>query len=100
MSDQALPNDGTTGVDFVDKTIQREWDRFAMRDHSIEPELSTTTLALTARSSTRAIIAIRESNAPSKYVAPASSRDASIRNGLSDFVDEVNAVGPVVEKFQ
>lgn len=49
VSDALLPNIGTS--DDVDETIQRQWDRFAMLDLSIDPEPDDPAPSLLARSS-------------------------------------------------
>ena len=38
MSDAPVPNVGTSDAEILDQTIQREWDRFAMPDLSLDPE--------------------------------------------------------------
>lgn len=45
MSDKPLPNVRSSGIEIADETIQRAWDRFAMLDHSVDPESHNSTPA-------------------------------------------------------
>lgn len=38
MSDTPILSDGSSDYEAVDETIQHAWDRYAMPDHSINPE--------------------------------------------------------------
>jgi len=56
VSDAPLPTVGSADAGVVDETIQREWDRFAMPDHSFDPSAHGAPLAPDAGGSANATV--------------------------------------------
>ena len=88
MSDTPLPNVGSSDAEIVDKTIQRESDRFAAPELSVDPELHGSQLAFTSRSSTNATIATRAFDSRPAYDSTTALGDALARTESTDLADE------------
>jgi len=58
VSDTGLPSVGSDDTDFAENAIQRQWDRFAMNDLSVDPSPRLTTVP-TSGNSTNSPISIR-----------------------------------------
>ena len=46
MSDTPISNVGSSNAEIADESIQHAWDRYAMPDHSIDPEWHHSPLAV------------------------------------------------------
>jgi len=56
---QGLPSVGSDDTDFAENAIQRQWDRFAMNDLSVDPEPHGSPPVPTSGNSTNSPISIR-----------------------------------------
>ena len=88
MSDAPLSNAGSFDAEVVDETIQREWDRFAMPDHSFDPSVHGSRLASEASASTNATNTTRAFDPLPAQSSTTSFGDVFAKAEVSDFVEE------------
>ena len=88
MSETPFPNDGSSGGEIVDRTVQRKWDQFAKPDHSDAPEPPGSPRALHPHNSANATVVTRASN---PLLAGGST------TALDDTVSTADANDPVEE---
>ena len=88
MSDAPLSNAGSFDAEAVDETIQREWDRFAMPDHSFDPSIHGSPLAADAGGSTNATVATSAFDSLAAYGSSIALDGDFTRAELTDLDDE------------
>jgi hypothetical protein len=88
MNETPFPDRGSFEAQIDDEAIQRGWDRFAMADFSVDPELRGSRRAPTRRSSTNANIAVRGFDTLPAYNATTALGGAFARTESTDLADE------------
>ena len=88
MSEAPLPNYGNTDTVAVDNTIQRELDRHAIPDLTVDLESQLPPRALTSPSASNATIATKAFDSLPAYDSTTALGDAFARAESTDLADE------------